>query len=148
MSLYERIEEDMKDALKNREPERLSVLRMLVSEAKLMVIDKNLKSIGDADIIQILRRQIKQHKDSIEQFKNGLRQDLADKEARELNILESYMPESLSDSEILNIVKAAIAETGAVTKSEMGKVMKIVMEKTKGSADGKIISQIVSGLLK
>jgi uncharacterized protein YqeY len=98
--------------------------------------------------MQILSRQIKQHKESIEQFKKGNRPDLADKEASELSILESYMPAQMSEDEVVAIVKTAISETGAIAKSETGKVMKAVMEKARGRVDGKTVNQIVMKLLK
>lgn len=148
MTLYEKIENDMKDALKRKDAVRLSVLRMLVAAVKNLEIDKKLKAAGEADVVQIIQKHIKQHKESIEQFKAGNRQDLVDKESAELVILEKYMPSQLSESQIRDIIKAAIAETGATTKAEMGKVMKIVMEKTKGQADGKIVNQLVLGMLK
>ena len=148
MTLYENINQDMKNALKQGDAVKLSALRMLVSAIKLQEIDKNVKALDEADIVQTVQRQIKQHKESIEQFEKGKRQDLADKEIRELKVLEAYMPQQLSQDEVLAIVKAAVAETGAAAKSDAGKVMKIVMEKVKGKADGKTVSQLVMGLLK
>lgn len=148
MTLYEKIESDMKAALKDGNVLTLSVLRMLVSAIRQAQMNKNSKSIEDADALQMLQRHIKQHKESIAQFGNGNRQDLVDKEASELKILEAYMPEQISEEELKNIVKATIAETGAKTKSDMGKVMKLVVEKTKGSCDGKSISRMVMGSLQ
>lgn len=148
MTLYEKISQDMKDALRQGDAVRLSALRMLVSAIKLQEIDKNVKSLDEADIAQIVQRQIKQHKESIEQFENGKRQDLADKETKELKVLETYMPQQLSQDEVLAIVQAAVAETGAVVKADAGKVMKAVMEKVKGKADGKTVNQLVMSLLK
>ena len=148
MDLHERIENDMKAALKEGDAGKLSVLRMLVAAIKQFEIDKNVKSPAEADTVQIISRQIKQHRESIEQFKNGNRLDLADKEASELKILEAYMPAQLGEEDLLAIVKAAISETGATTKAETGKVMKAVMEKAKGKADGKAINQIVMKILK
>ncbi len=121
---------------------------MLVAAVKNLEIDKKLKAAEDADVVQIIQRQIKQHKESIEQFKAGNRQDLVDKESAELAILEKYMPSQLSEEEVRKIVETAISETGATTKADMGKVMKAVMERTKGRADGKIISSLVLGMLK
>ena len=148
MGLYERLEGDMKAALKGGDAMKLSVLRMLVSAVKVFEIEKNTKRVEDPEIVKILTRQIKQHKESIGEFEKGLREDLAAKEKAELKILEAYMPEQMSEAEIAKIVKDAIAETGAVSKSDLGKVMKAVMEKAKGRADGKIINQIAMGLLK
>ena len=149
MELGERIRADMKSALKTGDAKRLSVLRMVISEIKQLEIDKNLKAPpAETDIMQILSRKIKQHKESIEQFKKGNRPDLADKEASELSILESYMPAQMSEDEVVAIVKTAISETGAIAKSETGKVMKAVMEKARGRVDGKTVNQIVMKLLK
>ncbi|MCM8790264.1 MAG: GatB/YqeY domain-containing protein [Candidatus Omnitrophica bacterium] len=148
MALHERIENDMKSAMKEGDTVKLSVLRMLVAAIKQFEIDKNIKSPSDADTAQIISKQIKQHRESIEQFKKGNRSDLAEKEASELKILETYMPAQLGEAELLDIVKNVISETGATTKADMGKVMKAVMEKIRGQADGKIINQIVMRLLK
>ena len=143
MSLYEKIESDMKTALKDGNSVTLSVLRMLVASLRKAQIDKNSKSIGDTETLQMLQRHIKQHKESISQFGSGNRQDLVDKEMAELKILESYMPEQVGEEELSVIVKAAIAESGAKTKAEMGKVMKLVMDKVNGLCDGKLVSQMV-----
>jgi len=148
MSLYERLESDVKSALKEGNSIKVSVLRMALSVIKTLQIEKNIKSMDDDGVIQILQRQAKQHRESIEQFTKGAREDLAEKEKVELKILEEYLPKQLSDSELETIVKAAVAETGAVAKSETGKVMKVVMEKTKGKADGKVVNRLVQQLLK
>ncbi len=148
MSLYEKIENDMKVALKEKDATKLSVLRMLLSAIKLFVIEKNIKTAEDADTLQIIQKQVKQHKESIEQFEKGGRKDLAEKEKGELKILESYLPKQLSEEEIIELVKAAIAETGAGTAADMGKVMKSVLEKSKGRCDGKTVSQLVVRFLK
>lgn len=148
MSLYEKIESDMRTALKESNALTLSVLRMLVAAIRQAQMNNNSKSVEDTDVLQMLQRHIKQHKESIVQFENGKRQDLADKELAELRILEAYMPEQISEEELRVIVNTAISESGAKTKSDMGKVMKLVMEKTKGSSDGKIIRQMVMGLLQ
>ena len=148
MNLYERLESDARAALKESSKEKLSVLRMLLSAVKVFELEKKAGKVEDREIIEIIQRQAKQHKESIGQFKNGNRPDLADKESRELKVLESYLPEQLSEAELLKIVKDAIAETGASAKSNMGKVMKAVMEKAKGRADGSSVNKLVSGLLK
>jgi uncharacterized protein YqeY len=147
MSLYETIESEMRTALRESNAVKLSVLRMLVAAVKQVQIDKNIKVVDEGEVLQILQRQIKQHKESIEQFRNGNRQDLADKEAVELKILEAYMPPQINEEELSAIVKAAISESGAATKADMGKVMKLVMEKAKGRCDGKVVNQIVMKLL-
>ncbi|MFH0764292.1 MAG: GatB/YqeY domain-containing protein [Candidatus Omnitrophota bacterium] len=148
MELYQKIEEDVRLALKKGEAVKLSVLRMLLSEVKMFEIEKSVKRAGEADILQIIQRQIKQHKDSIEQFEKGKRADLAGKELDELKILESYMPEQMGEVELTDIVREAIKTSGAATKSEVGKVMKIAMEKAKGKADGRAVRDIAMKMLK
>ncbi len=148
MDLFKRIENDMKTSLREGQSEKLSVLRMLIAAVKTQEIDKNVKSLEESDVLQILQRHIKQHRESIEQFTNGNRPELAAKEEKELKILEAYMPQQLSEAEVEAIVKAAIAEIGATTKADMGKVMKAVTEKTKARCDGKTVSQLVMKYLK
>ena len=148
MELYQRFEADMKAALKSGDAVKLLVVRMIIAAIKTFEIDKNVKAPQESDILQILQRQIKQRRESIEQFKNGNRQDLADKELAELRILETYMPAQIGEAELETFVRAAIAETGASTKADTGKVMKAVMEKAKGRCDGKLVSQTVMKLLK
>ncbi|MDD5495559.1 MAG: GatB/YqeY domain-containing protein [Candidatus Omnitrophica bacterium] len=148
MELYRKLESDMRNALKSKAAIALSVLRMLISAIKTFEIDKKIKEASDTDILQIIQRQIKQHKESIEQFKKGNRADLVEKELAELKILEAYMPEQLTEDELTGLIKEALAQTGAVTKSDTGKVMKVLMEKVRGRADGKLVNQLVSKLLK
>ena len=148
MNLYKRLEDDMKGALKGGDTIKLSVLRMVISAVKMLEIEKNIKEPDEADVLQILQKQIKQRKESITQFEKGNRQDLVDKEAAELKILESYMPKQLSEEELTAVIKDAIAETGAAVKADMGKVMKVVMGKVAGKADGKSVNQILLRFLK
>ncbi|MFA5143101.1 MAG: GatB/YqeY domain-containing protein [Candidatus Omnitrophota bacterium] len=148
MNLYEKLNSDARAALKTGDRLKLSVLRMALSVMKTLQIEKNIKVLDDDNTIQILQRQVKQHRESIEQFTKGARADLAEKETAELRILEGYLPKQLSEEELTVIIKAAISETGAVAKPDTGKVMKVVMEKAKGKADGKVINRLVQGLLK
>src|SRR3989338_9903167 len=148
MTLNERFGDDLKEALKKGDSGRVSTLRMLIAALRNYEIEKKVKQLEDVDIYQILQRQIKQHKDSIEQFSRGSRQDLADKEEAELAILESYMPPQLDRSQIIKLIDEAMAESGASTKRDAGKVMKLVMEKAKGRADGKSINALVMERLK
>ena len=147
MGLYEKIESDMKAALKGKDTVRLSTLRMLLAAVKNLEVEKRVKRLEDADIPQLIQKDIKRHRESIEQFEKGARQDLADKETLELKILEAYLPKQLSDEELQDIIKAAISECGATTKADAGKVMKAVMEKVKGRADGKLVNRLVMSLL-
>ena len=148
MGLYEKLDSDVKVALKEGNVLKVSVLRMVLSTIKTLQIEKNIKSLDDDGVIHILQRHAKQHRESIDQFTKGGRQDLADKEKSEMKILDEYLPEQMSEEELLVLVKAAIADTGAALKSDTGKVMKAVMEKAKGKADGKAISKLVGQLLK
>lgn len=148
MSLEEQIENKFKTALKQKDKIQVSTLRMLKAEIINIKLEQNKKALKDEEIIKIIQRQVKQHKDSIEQFEKGKRQDLAEKEKKELAILSSYMPEQLSAEELKKIIEDVIKELEATSKSEMGKVMKSVMERVKGRADGKKISQIVSSMLR
>lgn len=148
MGLSERLDADTKRAMKAGDALRVSVLRMVLSAVKMAQIEKNIKSLDDDSVIQILQRHVKQHRESIEQFSNGGRPDLAGKEASELKILEEYLPEQLSEEEVMVIVKAAVSDTGATVKADTGKLMKAVMEKAKGRADGKLINRLVQQFLK
>lgn len=138
------IEHDLKEAMKQKDRVKISTLRMVKAVIDNLKIEKKKDKLDDADTLQIIARQIKQHKDSIEVFIKGERNDLVEKEKQELAILESYMPKQLSPEELLSVVKEAIKETGAVSLADTGKVMKIVMAKVKGAAEGKVVSQIVS----
>lgn len=147
-SLLSRLEGDMKEAMKAREEVRLSTLRMIIAAARNAEIEKKTKALDDVETVKILQRSLKQHKESIAQFEKGNRPDLVARESAELRILETYMPRQLGEEELTRLVKEALAETGAVSKSDTGKVMKAVMAKAQGQADGKTISAIVSNLLK
>ena len=105
------------------------------------------KSLSDDDILKIIQNHIKKHNDSIEQFKKGNRDDLVQKEEKELEILKTYVPEQMSDGELEKLIKSTIEELGLTTKKEMGKVIKTVLEKAKGRVDGKRVSAIVSQIL-
>jgi len=145
--LEEKIFNDYKQALKNKETIRSSTLSFLRSEIGNALIEKRKKNLDDAEVISIIKKQIKQHQDSIEQFKKGNRQDLVDKETRELEILKSYLPEELSVEEVKKIVEEAIRETQAAEPKDMGKVMKVVLAKIAGKADGKLVSELVKARL-
>ena len=142
MSLKDRLMQDMKEAMKARDQLRLSTLRLLISEIKNKEIDSK-GELKDEDILSIIQKAVKQRQDSIAQYEKGGRQDLADKEKAELEILKAYLPEELSQEEILKIIDEAIAATGASSPKEMGKVMKEVMPKVKGRADGKLVNELV-----
>ncbi len=154
MSLKAKMMEDLKAAMKSGDKLKLSTIRMVQSAVKNKEIDNRVKTEGapaqseDDMIIQILKTMVKQRKDSIEQFTAGGRQDLVDQENSELKIIESYLPQMMSKDQIEEIVKGAIAETKASSAKDMGLVMKAVLAKTQGLADGKLISEIVKSKLQ
>jgi hypothetical protein len=120
---------------------------MLKSAVEYFKIEKKQESLTDADVTAVIKKQIKQRQDSIEGFEKGGRVDLADKEKAELAILKAYLPEELSQAQLEEIVKATIAELGATTKTDMGKVMKAVQAKAAGRADNRLVNQLVSAQL-
>ncbi len=142
MSLKDRILQDMKDSMRARDALRVSTLRLLISEIKNKEIDAK-GELEDGDVLTLIQKAVKQRQDSIIQYEKGGRKDLADKEKAEMEILKLYLPEELSQDEILKIIDNAIATTGASSLKEMGKVMKEVMPKVKGRADGKLVNELV-----
>jgi len=144
MTMEEKIDADLKEGMKARAELKVSTLRMLKAAVKNFAIEKKADKVEDKDVISIVARQIKQHRDSIDGFTKGNRPELADKEKAELAILESYMPKMMSADELKPVVMAAIQKTEAKGRADMGKVMKAVMEEAKGAADGKMLSAMVS----
>lgn len=144
MAITEKIEKNFKEALRKRDKITVSTLRMLKSAIHNKEIEKRGEQLQDAEVIQIISKQVQQHHDSIEQFRKGKRQELAEKETKELEILKRYLPEQLSKEEITKAVKRIIMDNGAKDKADFGKVMKSAMAELKGKADGKLVSQIVS----
>ncbi len=145
--LTEKIDADLKAAIKNRDTTRMSVLRLLKTAINNRMIEKNVNELKDDGVIALIRKDIKRHQDSIEQFRKGNREDLAKKEEAELEILKSYLPKEASPEEIKEAVKKIIEEIRAGGKKDFGKVMKAAMEKFKGACDGKTLSSIVNELL-
>ena len=141
--LEEKILNDYKAAMKSRDNFKSSVLSFLRAELINTAIAKKKKNLEDNDCIAVIRKQIKQRQDSIEQFTKGGRIDLADKEAREMTILKTYLPEELSEAEIKKIIEAAVVATVACGMKDMGKVMKEVGAKIAGQADPKTVSDLV-----
>lgn len=143
MSIVEKVNQDMTQAMKAREEQKLSTLRMMKSALKNKEIDKR-APLDDKEAMGVLNTMIKQRKDSIDAFTKGGRQELADKEAAEIVIIEGYLPKSLGEEEIAAAVKATIAEMGSPTMKDMGTVMKNTMAKFGGArVDGKVVSEIV-----
>jgi uncharacterized protein YqeY len=145
MTLGERIDFDLKDAMRARAAEKLSVLRMLKSAIKNAAIEKGGADaqLDDAEATQVIRKQVKQRQDSIESFEKGGRLELAEKEKSEIAILQHYLPAAMTAEELSRLVKETIAETGATSKAQMGAVMKALGPKVAGRADGRTVSQEV-----
>ena len=142
MSLSERLNEDMKTAMRNQDKFRLSVIRMLRAAVKNAEID-NKHELDDQQVEAILAKELKQRQDSLLEFEKAGRQDLVDNVKAEIEIISGYLPEPLSEEEIAELVEQAIRETGAASKADMGKVMAVLMPKVKGRADGKLVNRIV-----
>jgi uncharacterized protein YqeY len=140
MTLQERIDADLKDAMRAKDAGKLAVLRMLKSALKYAAIEKPDGVVDDAAATQVIRKQVKQRQDSIESFEKGGRPELAAKEKEELELLNTYLPKGLSGEELAALVRDAIAEVGATSKTQMGAVMKVVQAKAAGRADGKTVS--------
>jgi len=147
MSILESISEDLKNAMKSRESTRLSTLRMIKAALKYREIEK-MSPLNEEESIKELQRLVNQRTESIEQYRQGGRIDLAEKEAAEIAIIEQYLPAAVDQATIIRIVDETIAETGAASVKEMGRVMKTVMAKLAGQrVDGKEINQIVKSKL-
>ena len=146
MSLKERMQTELKEAMKAHDEIKVSTLRLLNSAIKNKEIDER-KPLDDEGLLAILSTAAKQRRESIEQYEKGGRQDLADKEKAELAIIQGYLPQQLSKDEVAAVIKETIAETGAAGAKDMGKVMKALMPKVKGKADGKLVNELVKELL-
>jgi len=140
MTLSERIDADLKDAMRAKDAGRLGVLRMLKSALKYAAIEKSDAGLDDAAASQVIRKQVKQRQDSIESFEKGGRPELAAKEKEELEMLNAYLPKGMNAEELSAMVRETIAEVGATSKAQMGAVMKALQEKVAGRADGKTLS--------
>ena len=147
MTFLDRINEDLKAAMKSKDAERLSTLRMVKTALKNREIDK-MGALTDEEAIKALQSLVKQRRDSVEQYQQAGRIDLAEKEAAEIKIIEEYLPAALDEAAIARVVEETIAETGASSMKEMGAVMKAVMAKLAGqTVDGKAVNQIVKSKL-
>jgi uncharacterized protein YqeY len=147
MSLSERLNDDMKTAMRKQDKFRLSVIRMVRASIKNVEIDQR-TTLTDNEVLEILGRELKQRKDSLQDFEKAGRNDLVEALEAEIAIIAEYMPEQLSEDEITVIVKQTLEEIGASSKAEMGKVMGALMPKVKGRADGKLVNQVVQKLLQ
>jgi uncharacterized protein len=144
--IKQRLNDDVKTAMRNRDKERLGTLRMILAAIKQREVDERI-ALDDTQVLVVLDKMAKQHRDSIAQFDQAGRNDLVEKENRELAIVQSYLPAQLSDEEIQALLKQAIQETGAVSMQDMGKVMAVLKPKLQGRADlGKISSLVKTKL--
>jgi uncharacterized protein len=146
MTLQQRVDSDLKDAMRAKDATKLGVLRMLKSALKYAAIAKSdaEAELDDVEAAQVIRKQVKQRQDSIESFEKGGRAELAEKEKEELTILTGYLPQGMNPDELAKVVRETIAELGATSKAQMGAVMKALQTKAGGRADGKTLSAEVS----
>jgi len=149
MTLQDKIDHDLREAMRAKEVERLSVLRMIKSALMNAAIEKHGAGgkLDDSDAVAVIRKQVKQRQDSITGFERGGRVELAEKEKREIQFISQYLPPPLSDPEIARLVDEAIAAAQATSKTQLGQVMKIATEKAAGRVDGKTLSQAVQRAL-
>jgi uncharacterized protein YqeY len=149
MTLSQRIDSDLKEAMRAKDTTKLGVLRMLKSALKYAAIEKSgaEAELNDTEAAQVIRKQAKQRQDSIESFDKGGRAELADKEREELSILNAYLPQAMSAEEVAKVVRETIAELGATSKAQMGAVMKALQAKVAGRVDGKTLSAEVQNQL-
>ena len=148
MSLKEQLTEDMKTAMKAKEEgkQRLSVIRMVRSAIKQIEIDGK-KELDDVAVLDIISKEVKMRRDSVEEFKKGAREDLVTQTEAEIAVLMAYLPEQLSEEAVRTLVQEAVTASGAVSAKEMGKVMALLMPKVRGRADGKLVNTIVREML-
>ncbi|MEH7224510.1 GatB/YqeY domain-containing protein [Bacillus sp. JJ1566] len=143
MSLLERLNSDMKTAMKNKEKDKLSVIRMVKAALQNEGIKFGTSELTDEAELTVLTRELKQRKDSLREFSNAGREDLVNKIQTEIEILEVYLPEQLSEEDLVEIVKETVQEVNASSKADMGKVMAAIMPKVKGKADGGLVNKLV-----
>jgi len=146
VTLKERITEDMKAAMRASEKERLSTIRLVQAAIKQREVDERI-TLDDTQVLVVLEKMVKQRKESIAQFEQGGRKDLADKERREIELLQAYLPAQLSDTELDVLIREAVAATGAASIKDMGKVMSVVKSKAAGRADMAVVGARVKAVL-
>ena len=146
--LIEQIDQDLKESMKARDTVKVSTLRMFKAAAKNAAIEKKKPNLDDTECLTLISKLVKQRRESIEEFKKGNRMDLVQAEEAEIKVLQSYLPQALGDTEVDRMIEEAIRETGASKRSDMSKVMKVVMQKAAGRADGSTLSQKVAAKLQ
>ena len=147
MSLSDRLAGEIKAAMLARDADRLSALRLLKSAIGYAQIERKTDKLSDADFVGVAQKEIKKRRDAVEQYEKGGRPELAEKEKKEIAVLETFLPPPLSPGELEQLVKTVIQEAGATSKKDMGAVMKAAQAKAAGRADGKTISALVGKLL-
>ena len=147
MPLQEQIQQEIKAAMMAKDADRLSTLRLLKSVIGYLLVERKAETISDADFVGLVQKEVKKRRDAIEQYEKGGRPELAEKEKKEIPVLEIFLPKALSPEELEQVVKATIAEVGATSKKEMGSVIKAVQAKVGAKAEGKTISGMVGKLL-
>ena len=150
MRLADQIQDDLKEALKTKDEIKISTLRMLIAAIKNFEISKGKAGYkaSDEEIVSVIQKEVKQRKESVEQYKAGNRQDLVDKESKELEILAKYLPAQMSEENVEKIVREKIQEVGAVSSADVGKVMGVLSQELKGKADLGLVSAIVKRSLE
>ena len=147
MEFLERLNRDLREAIRNRDATRRETLRLILNALRYEDLSKG-KPLEDSDVLAVLQRQAKQRRESIEQFRQGNRQDLVDKEEAELAVLLQYLPEQMGRDELTTLAREVIAEVGAVGVRDKGKVMGRLMPQLRGKADGSLVNAIVTELLE
>jgi uncharacterized protein YqeY len=142
----EQIQQDLKEAMKSGDTRRREVLRLMMAAFKQVEVDQR-KDLSESDAVQILMSEAKKRRESIEEMEKAGRSELAEQEKYELGVIEGYLPQQLSREEIEKLVRAAVQEVGATTPKDMGKVMKVLMPRVQGQADGKLVNTIVKEVL-
>ena len=147
MTLLERLSQELKAAMLSKDTGRLSTLRLLKSAIGYAQIERETDTLPDAEVFAIIHKEVKKRREAVEQYEKGGRPELASKEKQEILVLESFLPRPLSAEALEQLVRAAIQETGATGKKQMGQVIKAVQAKAAGRAEGKVISDLVGKLL-
>lgn len=147
MNLDEKIDLDLKESMKSRQAEKTGTLRMVKAALINLKVEKNKELLTDDEVLQVIQKQVKQRKESVESFEKAGRQELAQKEKNEICILEAYLPQQMTEAEVSAVVRSIIAKMGVNSKADMGRVMKEVMAVLRGKADGRMINEAVSKAL-
>ncbi|WP_455538613.1 GatB/YqeY domain-containing protein [Terrisporobacter sp.] len=142
MSLKQKLQEDLKSSMKNKDTNKKSVITLIRASIKQYEVDNRVE-LGDEEIIDLIAKQLKQTRDSLEEFKKANREDLVEKANAEIEVLKEYLPQQLSEEELNEIVISTISEVGATSMKDMKKIMTSIMPKVKGRADGKLINELV-----